>query len=99
MIHDVYPGISLTDTIAAAQDGDTVIIHPGEHVGPLHLKRSIRVEGRPGNVVRVPPDMSGIIVEPSATGSTIVGVYAVREPSPERPSANAPNWKRILKSL
>ncbi|MDH5748565.1 MAG: nitrous oxide reductase family maturation protein NosD [Rhodospirillales bacterium] len=57
----VSPGAgSLADAVAKARPGDTLILEPGIHAGPVVIDKSVIVEGR-----------SGAVVQGSGRGSTI----------------------------
>jgi nitrous oxidase accessory protein len=51
--HVVVPAAetALQTAIERAQDGDTLVLQPGEHRGPIEIKRRIVVEGTPGAAI------------------------------------------------
>jgi nitrous oxidase accessory protein len=65
-------GDVLRDTLAAAHDGDTLMLLPGVHNGPVRVEKTLVVEGQPGAIL----DGHGLgrVIEVAAPEVTIRGL-------------------------
>ena len=45
------PAGTLGQALAAARDGDILVLEPGRHVGPVRIERSVTLRGTPGAVL------------------------------------------------
>ncbi|MEW6271820.1 MAG: nitrous oxide reductase family maturation protein NosD [Thermodesulfobacteriota bacterium] len=63
---------SLADAVAAARDGDTVIVPAGVHRARLVIDKRIRLVGRPGAVIDGAEE--GTVLRISASGAEVRGV-------------------------
>ena len=48
----VRPDVNLQDAVAAAAEGDVLILQPGIHAGPVRLDKRITLQGIPGAVIQ-----------------------------------------------
>lgn len=65
-------GSDVPALVAAAADGDVLVLRPGEHRGPLRLARRIVLEGEPGSVLI--GDGLGNVVTISAPAAVVRGL-------------------------
>ncbi|MBS0524520.1 MAG: nitrous oxide reductase family maturation protein NosD [Proteobacteria bacterium] len=65
-------GEALREALAAAHDGDTLVLLPGVHSGPVRIDKTLTVEGRPGAIVD--GHGSGRVIEVAAPDVTIRGL-------------------------
>ena len=47
----VRPDVNLQDAVAAAAEGDVLILQPGIHAGPVRLDKRITLQGKPGAII------------------------------------------------
>jgi nitrous oxidase accessory protein len=66
---EVLPGENLQAAVAAAASGDTLLLAPGVHDGPLRIDRAVALQGEPGAVVD--GHGQGRTIEVMAPGATI----------------------------
>lgn len=63
---------TLADALAAARDGDSVVVPPGVHRGPLTIDRRIRLVGSPGAVLD--GGGRGTVLAITASGAEVRGL-------------------------
>ena len=70
---EVAPGSGALQAAAdAAADGDTLVLQPGHHRGPVVVRKALVVEGEPGAIVEGPG--SGSVVRVEAPGAVVRGL-------------------------
>jgi nitrous oxidase accessory protein len=69
---EVHPEASLAAAVAAARDGDTVVVPAGVHRTRLVIDRRIRLVGQPGAVID--GDEEGTVLRISASGAEVRGI-------------------------
>lgn len=65
----VVPGASVQAAIDAARDGDTVVLAPGEHAGPVKIARAVELVGEAGAVLR--GNGHGSVIDVIAPGAIV----------------------------
>jgi nitrous oxidase accessory protein len=68
----VGPEASAQEALAAAQDGDVVVLKAGDHRGPIRIAKDVAIEGEPGAIITGPG--TGSVITVAAAGARVRGL-------------------------